>query len=57
MKRFKIRGATLTEYILIVGLVAAAAIIPLSFFGRSIQEFFFGLTDAISNAGRYLFGF
>jgi Flp pilus assembly pilin Flp len=57
MKKFKIRGATLTEYILIVGLVAAAAIIPLTLFGSSIQEFFIGLGRAVQNAGRYLFGF
>ncbi len=51
----KEKGATLVEYILIVGLVSAAAIIPLTLVGYSVQDFMLGLGDAIQNASRWLF--
>ena len=49
-----IKGATMTEYVLIVGLIAAGAIVALTSVGTEISTFFTGLTGTIEGAGTNL---
>ncbi len=49
-----IKGATMTEYVLIVGLIAAGAILALTSVGTNIATFFTGLSTTITGAGANL---
>lgn len=46
----KIKGATMTEYVLIVGLIAAGATLALTSVGTGISSFFAKLNTTITNA-------
>jgi Flp pilus assembly pilin Flp len=46
----KIKGASMTEYVLLVGLIAAAAIVALTAVGTDIAAFFTGMSDTITGA-------
>jgi Flp pilus assembly pilin Flp len=48
--RKKIKGATMTEYVLIVGLIAAGAVLALTTVGTGISGFFTNLNTTVSNA-------
>ena len=50
----KIKGATMTEYVLLVGLIAAGAILALTSVGTNIASFFSGLSTTISGASTNL---
>jgi Flp pilus assembly pilin Flp len=50
----KIKGATMTEYVLIVGLIAAGAILALTGVGTQISAFFTGLQTTITSASANL---
>lgn len=45
-----IRGATMTEYVLLIGLIAAAAVMGLTSVGNSLTSFFDDLSKTISSA-------
>ncbi len=49
-----IKGATMTEYVLIVGLIAASSILALTSVGNNIATFFTSLSVTITNAGANL---
>ena len=44
-------GQGMTEYALIIGLIALAAIVTMGFFGESISNWFQSLTDEIDAIG------
>lgn len=46
----KIKGATMTEYVLIVGLIAAGATLALTSVGSGVASFFSKLSTTITNA-------
>lgn len=46
----KIKGASMTEYVLLVGLIAAAAIVALTAVGTDIAAFFEGMSTTITGA-------
>jgi type IV pilus assembly protein PilA len=50
MKKLNAKGQGMTEYILIVALIAVAAIAVVKIFGGSIQAGFHGATQAVSGA-------
>lgn len=50
----KIKGATMTEYVLIVGLIAAGAIVALTAVGTGIATFFTDLNTTVTSAGSSL---
>ncbi len=50
----KIRGATMTEYVLLIGLVAAGAIVALTSLGTNVASFFTKLGTKITSSGSNL---
>ncbi|HUO57384.1 MAG TPA: hypothetical protein VMV05_04315 [bacterium] len=50
MKRFNSRGQGMTEYILIVALIAVAVIGAVKYFGHSTKDSFNNAADAVSGA-------
>ena len=48
-------GQTMTEYILIVALIAIAAIVVLRLFGEQIKDLFTGARDTIENETESVF--
>lgn len=50
----KIRGATMTEYVLLIGLVAAGAVVALTSVGTNIATFFQDLASRITKSGKKL---
>ena len=50
----KIRGATMTEYVLLIGLVAAGAVIALTTVGTNLSTFFTNLGTRITTSGSSL---
>lgn len=48
MSRRRIRGQGMTEYIIIVALIAIAAIAAVSFFGKTVQGAFAGLAASLT---------
>ena len=53
-KKNKIKGAAMTEYVLIVGLIAAGAILGLTSVGTNIATFFTSLGTTITSASSNL---
>lgn len=49
-----IRGATMTEYVLLIGLVAAGAVVALTSVGTNIATFFTDLATRITSSGSNL---
>jgi Flp pilus assembly pilin Flp len=57
MKKYQvrnIRGATMTEYVLLIGLIAAGAVIALTSVGTNISTFFTNLATRVSSSGSAL---
>ena len=54
MKKRNIKGATMAEYVLIIGLIAAGAVLGLTSVGTQIAAFFTSLATTISTAGANL---
>ena len=50
----KIRGATMTEYVLLIGLIAAGAILALTGVGTNIATFFTNLGTRVTTSGANL---
>ena len=50
----RVKGASLIEYVLIVGLIAAVAVIALTAVGVDIAGFFTSLSSRITSAGSNL---
>jgi Flp pilus assembly pilin Flp len=48
--RKNIKGATMTEYVLIVGLIAAGAVLALTSVGTGMSTFFTNLNTTVTNA-------
>lgn len=46
----KIKGATMTEYVLIIGLIAAGAVLALTAVGTGMAGFFTSLNTTVTNA-------
>ena len=46
----KIKGATMTEYVLIIGLIAAGSVLALTSVGTGMAGFFTSLNTTITNA-------
>lgn len=46
----KIKGATMTEYVLIIGLIAAGAVLALTSVGTGMAGFFTSLNTTVTNA-------
>ncbi len=44
-----VKGAVMTEYLLIVGFIAAVAVIALTSVGSSLASFFFSARDMLAN--------
>lgn len=49
-KKHYIKGATMAEYVLLVALIAAGAVLALTTVGTNISAFFTGLGGTISDA-------
>jgi len=49
-----IQGSSMLEYILLVGLIGAAAIIPMGILGESISTFFERLADQLDGLNNQL---
>ena len=49
-RKNKIKGATMTEYVLIVGLIAAGSVFALTTVGTGIAGFFTSLNTTVTNA-------
>ena len=43
------KGATATEYGLLVGLIALIIVVGVGFFGDALNDFFDGLSDTVAN--------
>jgi len=54
IKAKNIKGSTMTEYVLMIGLIAAASIVSLSAVGANTATFFNKLAIKISAAGANL---
>ena len=54
MNKRNIKGATMAEYVLIVGLIAAGAVLGLTSVGTGIAAFFTSLATTITGAGANL---
>ena len=54
VKHKKIKGASMTEYVLLVGLIAAAAVLALTAVGTNVASFFTSLSSRITSAGSNL---
>ena len=52
---YREEGQTMTEYILIVALIAIAAIVVLRLFGEQIKELFTGAKNTIENETESVF--
>ncbi len=52
---YREEGQTMTEYILIVALIAIAAIVVLRLFGEQIKDLFTGARDTIENETESVF--
>lgn len=50
----KIRGSSLIEYVLLIGLIGAATVTSLTSTGDSISSFFTDLSNTIGKAGKKL---
>ena len=54
MNKRNIKGATMAEYVLIIGLIAAGAVLGLTSVGTEVATFFTSLSTTITNAGANL---